>query len=271
MRQEIIEPLLVFCTHGIRMRDTRCCGMILRLFISLVPEFQGGQGQVRSKQPGPAATTSTEANEASRANTSTSQADSHCMIPVEISSIVREYIASDVLKACLNSFHEPYFVEVQKELASLIAAIVVNYGSTTTTPQRILLSVPHVSTEKFEKLRPFMSKPESHPRQQRALVLDLLKDLKGVSVSEMGKLAKVASTGGFAGSSARSKRSNRSKMAQGFMDAAPASSLSTGNAEVVTTRSDHLHHDNNNGIPGGGGGGRTTPEALEGVSHLFEG
>ncbi|QPG93827.1 hypothetical protein C2857_002907 [Epichloe festucae Fl1] len=235
MRQEIVEPLLMFCIHGIRMRDTRCCGMILRLFISLVPEFRG-QVQGRS------------ASNVSDRRTASTHPDT-AAVSDEMASVIREYIASDVLKACLTSFHEPYFVEVQKELASLVATIVVYYSPVTTTPRDVLLSLPNVNSAELDRLAPYMVCPDSHTRQQRAIVLEVLKDLKGVSVSEMGKLAKTA---GF-GSSSRNKKSSRSKMAQGFM------STSTG-AEAGTTRG--------NGVPGAR---RATPDALEGVSNLFDG
>ncbi|KAK8922404.1 hypothetical protein VCV18_006458 [Metarhizium anisopliae] len=238
MRQEIVEPLLVFCTHGIRMRDTRCCGMVLRLFISLVPEFQLVQGQEQYGSTG-----NVHDGKAGSSHTDATP------VPAEIASVIREYIAQDVLKACLTSFHEPYFVEVQKELASLIATIVVYYSPITATPKDIILSLPNVNPAELDRLAPYMSKPASHPRQQRAIVLELLKDLKGVSVSEMGKLAKTA---GFGGSS-RNKRGNRSKMAQGFMNAPTE-------ADGRVTRG--------NGVIGAR---RTTPDALEGVSNLFEG
>lgn len=221
--REIVEPLLVFCCHGIRMRDTRCCGMILRLFISLVPEFhqRTDHGGVPKKDH-----------------------DSHHHVPLEIASAIREYISNDVLKACITSFHEPYFVEVQKELASLIATILVWYSPSTDTPKNVLLSLPNVSAEDLSRLSPYIAKPHSHTRQQRAIVLEILKDLKGVSVSEMGKLAKSAS-GGFG---SRTKRSGRSKMAQGFMDAPPETRVGQQ----------------------GGGVRQATPDGLEGVANLFD-
>ncbi|KJZ72390.1 hypothetical protein HIM_08193 [Hirsutella minnesotensis 3608] len=229
-RQEIVEPLLVFCTHGIRMRDTRCCGMMLRLFVSLVPEFHVDQasGQGRDNQAG---------------------AGAALLVPVELASAIREYISSDVLKACVTSFHEPYFVEVQKELASLIAAIMVYYGPLTPTPRNVLLSLPNVSAEELERLAVYMAKPGAHTRQQRAIVLELLKDLKGVSVSEMGKLAKSTGFGG----APRGKRPGRSKMAQGFMSEPTSADPGAGHGAVsISAR-------------------RATPDALEGVSNLFEG
>ncbi|KAH8706815.1 armadillo-type protein [Ilyonectria robusta] len=236
IHQEVVEPLLVFCTHGIRMRDTRCCSMILRLFISLVPEFHLVDGQVPKPAP-----QNHEAQEHS------APVD-HFPVPSAISSAIREFICLDVLQACITSFHEPYFVELQKELAALIAAIIVYYSPISNTPRDVLLSLPNVNPADLDRLTAYMSKPGAHTRQQRALVLDLLKDLKGVSVSEMGKLPKSSGFGG----SGRSKRTNRSKMAQQFMNEHPTSGPGA-------TRS------------GGLGRRGMTPEALEGVSTLFEG
>lgn len=234
--QDIVEPLLVFCTHGVRMRDTRCCGMVLRLFLSLVPEFSVPQSQEQAAPPAQGAGAG-------------SSALSTSPVPPQLASVIREYISSEVLKDCLTSFNETYFVEVQKELASLVASIVVNYGRHTTTPRNVLLRLPNVSAEGVDRLMEYMTKPDCRPRQQRAYVLELLKDLKGVSVSEMGKLAK--STG--QGSPSRGRKQQRSKMAQGFMkEAAPPGSGMAGRAGTTGDRG-------------------TTPEALEGVSGLFEG
>ncbi|KAL6870249.1 ARM repeat-containing protein [Trichoderma novae-zelandiae] len=236
-RREIIEPLLLFCMHAIRMRDIRCCGMVLRLFVSLVPEFSAtpGQGSKRSL-------TSSDAQGAS------GSVDASPISP-EIASAVREYISSDVMRACVTSFHEPYFVDVQKELASLIAAIVVYYSPITPTPVNVLLALPNVNPGDLERLNSYVAKPGAHTRQQRAIVMEFLKDLKGVSVSEMGKLNKT----GLDINSGRSKRTGRSKMAQEFMTSAPATSDAAGRKRADAA------------------GGRATPDGLEGMSTLFEG
>ncbi|KOS18145.1 Protein MSN5 [Escovopsis weberi] len=236
--RQIVEPLLVFCSHVIRMRDTRCCGMILRLFVSLVPEFTG-QGSEWQKQ-------STEEGQDGGSPTR-----SKFRVPSEIASEIREYISTDVLKACITSFHEPYFVEVQRELASLIAAIVVYYGSLTSTPSDVLLALPNVDAGELERLKPYMSKPTAHLRQQRGIVMEFLRDLKGVSVSEMGKLAQGA---GFRGSSHHAKKASRSKMAQEFMtkNSSGAAGGETRGRESREPR-------------------RATPDGLEGVANLFEG
>lgn len=230
--QEVVEPLLVFCTHGIRVRDSRCCTMILRLFISLVPEFHLVDGQL----PKSVLQSPMEAH----------LATDRFPIPPGISSAIREYISLDVLKACITSFHEPYFVELQKDLAALIATIVVYYSPITSSPRDVLLSLPNVGITDLDRLSTYMAKPGAHTRQQRALVLDLLKDLKGVSVSEMGKLPK---SSGFGGSNR--KRTNRSKMAQQFMSDQQSGQDSTRSGMNVARRA--------------------TPDALEGVSNLFEG
>ncbi|KAF1737078.1 Protein MSN5 [Beauveria bassiana] len=238
LHQEIVEPLLVFCAHGIRMRDTRCCGMVLRLLISLVPEFQAS-----------------DAAQKPQSDSAASLADSSS-IPTEIASAIREYLSSDVLRACLTSFHEPYFVEVQKELALLIATVYVHYSPATMTPHNLLTSLPNVEAGELEMLKPYMAKPGSHSRQQRAIVLELLRDLKGVSVSEMGKLAKSAGLQGVSdGAGGRVKKTGgRSKMAQSFMTESPAQQTNGA------TRMEQV-----------AGGRRATPDALDGVSNLFDG
>lgn len=149
----IFEPLILFCTHAIRMRDTRCCGVVLRIFRSIVPEF------------GP---------------------------PSESASPIREFISSDVLKACITSLHEPYFVDLQKELAQLIATILINYCPSTDTPRHILLSLPGIHPEDVDKCIEHVARPGMQSRAQGAFVLDLLRDLKGVSISEQGRITKTA-------------------------------------------------------------------------------
>jgi exportin-5 len=39
-------------------------------------------------------------------------------------SPIRDYFCNDILKSAITSLHEPYFVDCQKELASLIAGII---------------------------------------------------------------------------------------------------------------------------------------------------
>lgn len=43
----VLEPLILFCTHALRMRDSRCCGIIIRVFRSIVPEFTEERADIR--------------------------------------------------------------------------------------------------------------------------------------------------------------------------------------------------------------------------------
>lgn len=189
----ILEPMILFCTHAIRFRDTRCCGVILRVLRSIVPEF-------------------------SRSSAST--------VPI------REFISSEVMKACITSLNEPYFVDLQKELAQLIATMLIYYCPLTDTPRQLLASLPGIHETAVDKCIDYVGRPGMQQRQQRALVLDLLADLKGVSISEQGRITKSATT----------VRKERSKMQQEFMN--------VGEAERVKRQS--------------------SPD-LEGVSGMFDG
>jgi exportin-5 len=236
-QSSIVEPLLVFCTHAIRWRDSRCCNVVLRVFRSIVPDFHFTEETALKSQ---------DAADAVAAAAGDAYLDTSPISPSEAHAI-REYISSDVLRACISSLHEPYFVDLQKELASLIAAIIVYYSPSTNTPREVLLSLPNVKAPDVDRLNEYISKPGAHSRQQRALVLDLLKDLKGVSIAEMGKIPKSA-----AGFGNNYKKGGRSKMAQEFMsESAPGGPGGAANGN-------------------GGAGPRSTPEGLEGVAGLFD-
>lgn len=166
----ILEPLLLFLTHAIRMRDTRCCGVVLRVFRSIVPDFASSDDS-------------------------------------PLSSSIREFISIEVLKAAISSLNEPYFVELQKDLAHLISSILIYYAPLTGTPKQILLSLPGIQEKAIDKCIDSLQKQGIQQRQQRALVLYLLKDLKGVSISEQGRISKSASV----------VRKERSKMQEAFM------------------------------------------------------
>lgn len=194
---------------------------MLRVFRSIVPEFQAPTAkQHKDSGHNPAANT-------------------NFPIPEETAREIREFISSEVLRAAITSLHDIYFVESQKEIGALIASILVSYCPLTPTPRNILSSLPGVNVEEVDWAIDFVSRPGQHSRQQRAVVLDLLKDLKGVSISEQGKLAKSVIP-----TKPPAKKTGRSKMAQDFM---------TPNLE------------------GGNGGGSTNRQSpdLEGVAGMF--
>ncbi|KAL8711046.1 MAG: hypothetical protein Q9220_004427 [cf. Caloplaca sp. 1 TL-2023] len=148
---DILKPLILFCTHAIQMHDSRSCSLITRVLSSLVPEFD-------------------------------------TIGPVDTE--VREFLSTEVLKACITSLHDPYFVDQQKDLAQLIASIILIYAPRTETPKQILLSLPSMTAEKIERAIQQLFKAHQNTRQQRAIILDLLESLRGVSVSEQGKMAR---------------------------------------------------------------------------------
>ncbi|KAH0557069.1 hypothetical protein GP486_005144 [Trichoglossum hirsutum] len=143
----ILEPLILFCTHALRLRDQRCCSVIIRVFRSIVPKFSENRPDIR------------------------------------------EFICNEVLKASITSLHEDYFVELQRELAQLIATIFILYSPHSNTPRHILLSLPGVEERKLDLVAKQLFAVNSG-RQQRALILDLLQGLRGQSIAEQGQITR---------------------------------------------------------------------------------
>jgi len=77
---------------------------------------------------------------------------------------------------------------MQKELAQLIASIWMLYGLTSNTPRLIMLSLPGMSEANVAATEDALMRSTS-TRQQKALVLDLLDGLRGVSISEQGRIS----------------------------------------------------------------------------------
>ncbi|KAK8131043.1 Protein MSN5 [Apiospora sp. TS-2023a] len=197
----ILEPLLLFCTHAIRVRDTRCCSIMLRVFRTIPGEFM--------------ATETSESQFAKMDDDDDGKRElEETAIPASTASTIREYISSNVLKACITSIHEPYFVDLQKDLAALIATIIAYYAPLTSTPRDVLLSLPNIKPNEVDRILREVLK-SNNSRNQRGHILELLKDLKGVSISEMGKLAKSIN---IQKPSSKNKPS-RSRLAQQFMTA----------------------------------------------------
>ena len=134
------------------MHDTRSCGFITRVLRSIIPEFNGS--------------TSLDAD-------------------------VREFISTEVFKQCITSLHDPYFVDTQSDLASLIASILLQYGERTATPRQVLLSLPDMTADKVDHALLQLMRPQISQKQQRAVVLKFLENLRGVSISEQGRISKV--------------------------------------------------------------------------------
>lgn len=176
----VFEPIMLFCTHVLRMRDTRCCSIITRVIRSILQDFA------------PPHDSSTVVN-------------------------IREFISSEVLMACILSVHEPYFVDLQKDLAQLIASIWVLYGSTSSTPRSVILSLPGMTEQRVKSAEEALFRSTSS-RQQRALVLELLESLRGVSIAEQGKIL----------DSREERRRVRSALQQSYMTSEMEGQQNTG-------------------------------------------
>ncbi|KAF4539483.1 Protein msn5 [Lasiodiplodia theobromae] len=100
----------------------------------------------------------------------------------------RGYLCCDVLQAAITSLHEPPFVDAQKDLAALIANIIL-----LDAPQAhaIILSLPGLSNRPDKVDRAFSHiQSVASERQQRGVVLDLLSGVRGVSIHEQGKIGR---------------------------------------------------------------------------------
>ena len=148
---QVFKPLILFCTHALRMHDTRACSLIAKILRTIVGDFSGD--------------TSLEAD-------------------------VREFISTEVLKACITSLNDQYFVDMQRDFAQLIASILVSYTPRSETPKQIVCSLPGIVNEKVDRAVRHLFRAHSDPRKQRAIVLDLLQGFRSVTIHEQGKLPK---------------------------------------------------------------------------------
>lgn len=234
MQTSIAGPLLLFLCHAIHMRDTRCCGVVLRVFRSIVPEFS-----IESKPK--------------------EQKDSsHPLLPDENFPIsdatkaeIHQFLGTDVMRAAISSMNDPYFVDSQKDLATLIATILIHCcigdelrQGGNPAPRQILCSLPGIKEGEVDRTLLYLSRSGTHSRQQRAVVLDLLRNVKSVSISEMGKLKDPREE-------VVRKAPKRSKMAQKFMTPQQGADISATGTEQ------------------GSGKRQATPD-LTGVAGMFD-
>lgn len=146
---QVLKPLILFCTHALSMHDTRSCSLITKVLRTIISDFSG-EGSLASD--------------------------------------VREFISTEVLKACITSLNDAYFVDMQKDLAQLIASILVLYAPHTNTPKQVILSLPGLRSEKVDHAMHSLSKSHGNPKHQRAIVLDLLKGFRSIPIHDQGKI-----------------------------------------------------------------------------------
>ena len=217
---ELLQPLLMFLTHATSYRDTRSTGITLRVLRSILPDFTSPTSQLQLS--------------------------------------VREHIASTILTNIITALHEPYFVDLQRDLAQLIAGIYLAYEKLEGTPGRVLASLQGVGEERVRRMGERMLSDNNNSggggggggvadgegavglRQQRALILDLLAGVRGRAVGEMGRLpVRAAGTrdevpNGHGDASGGKKQRERSGMMAEFVKSADGSALGA----TSTTRRD---------------------------------
>lgn len=133
------------------MHDNRCCSTITKVLRSIISSFTLPDSALHSE--------------------------------------VREFISTDVLKAAIISLHDPYFVDTQTDLAQLIASIIRRYSPLTDTPRQVFLQIPDLDHNNVDEAIRRICKDASS-RVQRAVILKLLENLRGVTISEQGKIVK---------------------------------------------------------------------------------
>jgi exportin-5 len=105
-------------------------------------------------------------------------------------STVHTFLCRDVLQDAIISFHEPYFVDSQRDLTTLIAQII---RTDEAQAREVLLSLSPLAQqpEKVEKMLQQVHDHRENNRKVRALVWELLDGIRGQSIQEMGKIQTV--------------------------------------------------------------------------------
>jgi exportin-5 len=151
---------------------------------------------------------------------------------------IQEYICHDMLKTAIMGLNDDYFVDIQRDFATLIGSIIVNYAHITQTVQMVLASLPGLEEQEIARTIQTIqnegqngvaasptktSKSPGSPttssgtraRTGATEVLHLLGDLRGVSLAEKGKLDPLAATRKAQLQASRARRERRERQAAG--------------------------------------------------------
>ncbi|RVX75416.1 hypothetical protein B0A52_00769 [Exophiala mesophila] len=171
---QILDRLLVFITHAIAFKDTKCAYNMLMAATRLVPDFGNDQ-----------------------------------YISGEVAEAVRGFISSDMLKTAITCLNDGYFADHQQHYAQLIATIWMSYGlpvhvpasetgpahdrpALTSAPRDVILSLPGMTEAKVDQAAAQLLQEGSggsgKHKKLRAIVLSLLEGVRGVRLSELGKI-----------------------------------------------------------------------------------
>jgi len=184
--ESTLSPILEFLTAALAIQDTRCVTFITQIIRSLIPLFLPPKQSSTPTSP----TTSSDPSDNPPPKNPPSALPQ--MNP-DLQHFARNHIATSTFQTALTSLHEPYFVDIQRELASLLSSIIHYYSPhTDNAPGRILLTISSLDPNKVEQAVGRIVNSQrsgSGEKEQRGVVLDLLEGIKGVRVSEVGKVA----------------------------------------------------------------------------------
>jgi len=101
-------------------------------------------------------------------------------------SPAHDFLCSEVLRNAILSFHEPFFVDSQRDLLKLISEIIRFDG---TIPQQIILSLTGLEMDREKANRAIAAiRSEANEKRAKGFVWELLSSIRGVSIHEMGKI-----------------------------------------------------------------------------------
>lgn len=170
--QEVLEPLLVFCTAALNFKDTKAAHNMINTVLRIVPAY----------------------------------ADKH-YLEGEAAVSVREYISQDTMKAAIVALNDGYYADYQQYFAQLVGSIWLSYGlpahiaptetqpahdrgPLTMSPRNVLLSLPGMTEERVDAAAQRLIAEGglyAKSKKVRAIMLGLLEGVRGVRISELGK------------------------------------------------------------------------------------
>jgi exportin-5 len=197
----VLESMLIFLRNALHYQDTRSCATAVRALRPAIPQLP-----LDDPQKGP---------------------------------VLRHFLCDEMLKAAITSLHEPYFVSVQQYLAGLIGHLLtLPPGHEGDHARTVLLSLPGL-TDRVDKVDRVLGKlrPQATRGSDRhviSTVLDLLKDVRGLSIQEQGRI--VPERGPGSGNASSASRKSRSKFEENMMkvdESASAGGIGAGGEDAL--------------------------------------
>lgn len=146
-------PIVNFLIASLRMRDSRCVTITTQIFRSIIPFVAHQQDPDKA----------------------------------ELMTMIQQSLATDGLQTAIMSLNDQHFVDIHKDLASLIACIIDNCPVNDDMPTQVLKSLQNMDPVRVDNAVKGI-RSSNREREQRAIVLGLLEGIRGVRISELGKL-----------------------------------------------------------------------------------